>query len=180
MTAAMIATSFHRLSTISGGNLMRERTQQLADDKQYTIAHFVEIARQNRFAENATTSHDSDRCLVCHPERSDEPPFLLYLEVIRESVKVRRPHLDDDLVAAINSDLELLGVSDRVTLEALRRGRPEAIGHWRDFLRDALDTGLGRGRVVGIDRARPARPHAPSDTSSDISVAVFTTTVGKF
>ena len=35
----------------------------------YTVEHFKEIARQNRFAENRSVAHDVGRCLICHPER---------------------------------------------------------------------------------------------------------------
>lgn len=128
---------------------MTDSTRPPAADKAYTIAHFVEIARINRFGENGTIPHDTSRCLICHPERCGDSAFALYLEVIREAVKVRRPRLDESLVAAINSDLALLGESPSVTLGALRAGRSEALSCWRDWHRAALDTGLGLLSVHG-------------------------------
>ena len=109
----------------------------------YTIEHFKEIARQNRFAENRSIAHDGERCLICHPERCPEEPFVFYLEVVAESVKVRRPRLDQDLIEAMNEDLELLGESLRVSRKALLAGDPEALRCWAEWVREALATGLG-------------------------------------
>ncbi len=108
-----------------------------------TVSHFKEIARLNRFAENRSFEHDTRRCLICHPELVPLEPFLVYLEVAAESVKVRRPRLDASLVAEINSDLALLGVPDRVTVESLLAGDVPGTMRWKDWLRDAIATGLG-------------------------------------
>lgn len=108
-----------------------------------TVSHFKEIARRNRFAENRSFEHDTRRCLVCHPELVPLDPFLVYLEVVAESVKVRRPSLDSLLAAEINSDLDLLGIPERVTVESLLSGDAQGTIRWKDWLRDALATGLG-------------------------------------
>jgi hypothetical protein len=108
-----------------------------------TVSHFKEIARLNRFAENRSFEHDTRRCLICHPELVPLEPFLVYLEVAAESAKVRRPRLDVSLVAEINSDLALLGVPDRVTVESLLAGDVPGTMRWKDWLRDAIATGLG-------------------------------------
>lgn len=109
----------------------------------YTIEHFTEIARQNRFAENCSIAHDLERCLICHPERGPMEPFVFYLKVVAESIKVRRPRLDQDLVEAMNGDLELMGQSLRVSKEALLAGESEALRCWSEWVREALATGLG-------------------------------------
>lgn len=109
----------------------------------YTITHFQEIARQNRFAENSLVPHDAERCLICHPERFPRDPFHTYLDVVTQSIKVRRPALDEGLVEQINGDLAMAGESRRVTLEALRAGEPEAVDLWKMWIRDAMATGLG-------------------------------------
>jgi hypothetical protein len=108
----------------------------------YTLRHFQEIARQNRFPENGTIDHDVDRCVICHPELVPSPPFVTYLEVVTQSIKVRRPVLDQALVDDINKDLELVGSPLRVTLEALQNGEEESVPIWKDWLRDAIATGL--------------------------------------
>jgi hypothetical protein len=108
----------------------------------YTVEHFQEVARQNRFAENATVAHDISRCVICHPELLPMDPFATYLEVITPSVKVRRPCLDAALVDAINGDLALLGMQGGVSLESLVAGETRAIACWHDWIRDALATGL--------------------------------------
>jgi hypothetical protein len=110
---------------------------------EYTVAHFKEVARQNRFAENSAVDHDKARCAVCHPELLALEPFETYLEVVAESVKVRRPRLDQDLVGAINSDLALMGLDARVSLELLHSGETEAVERWSEWIREALATGLG-------------------------------------
>jgi hypothetical protein len=119
---------------------MRQDTSSLLP---YTIAHFQEIARRNRFAENNAIEHDSNRCVICHPELLEEDPFSTYLDVVTQSVKVRRPRLDQALVDEINSDLALVGSGSRVTLESLQDGNEEASRIWADWIRDALATGLG-------------------------------------
>ncbi len=115
-----------------------------AADFRYTVEHFKEIARRNRFPENARIEHQRERCLICHPERADRDPFRVYLAVVVESVLVRRPRIDEDLVAAVNSDLELMGYGDerRISLESLEGGDPEALSCLGQWLRNAIDTGL--------------------------------------
>jgi len=108
-----------------------------------TIEHFKEIARQNRFAENAAVEHDRERCAVCHPGLVGLEPFLLYLEIVTQAVKERRPELDRELVEEINRDLDLSGLSFRVTLEELIAGEEEARACWAAWVRDALAAGLG-------------------------------------
>jgi hypothetical protein len=109
----------------------------------YTIEHFKEIARQNRFAENNRVEHEEDRCLICHPESFPGHPFAVYLKVVAESVKVRRPSLDQGLIDEINSDLELMGESDRITRGSLLDGELKALRYWSGWVREALSTGLG-------------------------------------
>ena len=119
----------------------------MTDDQEamltHTVAHFQEIARQNRFAENASIEHDSSRCAVCHPELLPLDAFAVYLDVVTQSVKVRRPFLDQSLVEEINNDLALMGVPTRVSVESLRCGNSDAVRIWNSWLRDALSTGLG-------------------------------------
>lgn len=109
----------------------------------YTIAHFQEIARQNRFAENSSIPHDVDRCVICHPERLPQDPFFTYLDVVTQSIKIRRPALDEGLIGEINGDLAMFGESRRVTLEACKDGEPEAAELWKTWIREAMATGLG-------------------------------------
>ncbi|HAA04400.1 MAG TPA: hypothetical protein DCZ69_11635 [Syntrophobacteraceae bacterium] len=108
----------------------------------YTVAHFQEIARQNRFPENNKIPHDSDHCLICHPELLPMEPFAIYLEVVTQSVKVRRPAWDKQLVDAINSDRELLGLPPDVSLLGLQTNAPADLTALSDWLRDAINTGL--------------------------------------
>jgi hypothetical protein len=108
----------------------------------YTVEHFQDVARQNRFAENASVAHDAVRCVICHPELLPMDPFATYLEVITPSVKVRRPCLDAALVDAINDDLALLGLPAGVSLESLLAEETQAVACWHDWIRDALSTGL--------------------------------------
>jgi hypothetical protein len=117
----------------------------------YTITHFQEVARQNRFPENATVPHDRSRCVICHPELLPQDPFVTYLEVVIQSIKVRRPTWDSDLLDAINGDRELQGLPADITLAALHRGDPKAMTALHDWLRDAVTTGL---ELLGI--------HSPS------------------
>ncbi len=109
----------------------------------YTVLHFQEVARQNRFAENGSIEHDRARCAICHPELLSMDPFEIYLEVATQSVKVRRPRLDDELINEINSDLALLGDSYQLELESLLNKDPQAHECWSQWLKDALSTGLG-------------------------------------
>lgn len=109
----------------------------------YTIEHFKEIARQNRFAENNRVEHQEDRCLICHPELFPDDPFTVYLKVVTEAVKVRRPCLDQGLIDEINGDLELMGESVRITRESLLEGEGTALRYWSGWVREALSTGLG-------------------------------------
>jgi hypothetical protein len=107
-----------------------------------SIEHFQEIARQNRFPENNSVPHDRERCVICHPELLPLDPFVIYLETVTQSVKVRRPKLDEDLVEAITGDLALLGEPSNLSLQALRSGVPQALDELRGWLREALSTGL--------------------------------------
>lgn len=118
-------------------------TSSQLESLQYTVTHFQEIARENRFAENSSVPHDVERCLICHPERFPQDPFNTYLDVVTQSIKVRRPALDEGLVEQINDDLAMAGESRRVTLDALRLGEPEAVDLWKMWIRDAMATGLG-------------------------------------
>jgi hypothetical protein len=114
-----------------------------SDPIQYTIAHFKEIARQNRSAENATIAHDRERCVICRPELAGPDPFAVYLEVMVESILVRRPKLDADLVEQMNSDRQMLGLEGDITVARLMRADPDAVESWVEWTRDALATGLG-------------------------------------
>ncbi len=109
----------------------------------YTISHFKEIARQNRFAENNEIAHDSGRCAICNPGIAGPDPFSVYLEVIVESILVRRPKMDEALVSAINEDRAMAGLAANVTVEHLLGGDPDALNSWTAWVREALDTGLG-------------------------------------
>jgi hypothetical protein len=110
---------------------------------QYTVSHFQEIARQNRFAENSTIEHELSRCVICHPDLIPQAPFLTYLDVVAPSVMVRRPRLDQDLVDAINGDLAMMGEDHRVSIEFLEAGDDRAKQSWTEWIRSALATGLG-------------------------------------
>jgi len=107
-----------------------------------SIEHFREIARQNRFPENGSVPHDTEQCVICHPELLPLDPFVIYLETVTQCVKVRRPRLDEGLVEAITGDLALLGAPSNLSLQALRAGVPQALDDLRGWLRDALSTGL--------------------------------------
>jgi hypothetical protein len=109
----------------------------------YTVSHFKEIARQNRFAENGKIAHDRGRCAVCNPGIVSSEPFSVYLDVIVESVLVRRPKLDEALVAEINSDRKLAGLEADVTTGRLLAGDRDALDSWTAWVRQALATGLG-------------------------------------
>ncbi|MGC8490357.1 MAG: hypothetical protein ACP5SH_01345 [Syntrophobacteraceae bacterium] len=109
----------------------------------YTISHFKEIARQNRSAENADILHDRDLCAICNPDAAGPDPFPVYLEVVVEQVLVRRPILDDALIAELNSDREMAGLEKDVTASRLLGGDPDAMESWVGWVRDALATGLG-------------------------------------
>lgn len=112
------------------------------DDLEYTITHFAEIARQNRFAENSAIEHDGTRCVICHPERLPLEPLAVYLEVITPAIKQRRPKLDQSLVDEINSDLALMGSAERVELTELLAADPSAVALWAQWLRTAIAVGL--------------------------------------
>ncbi len=109
----------------------------------YTISHFKEIARQNRFAENGKIAHDRGRCAVCNPEIVGQDPFSVYLEVIAESVLVRRPELNAALAAEINRDREMEGLEPNLTPRSLLNGDGDALDSWSAWVFDALATGLG-------------------------------------
>ncbi len=120
------------------------RGQDSDDSIQYTIEHFQEIARQNRFAENATLAHDRDRCAVCNAALAGPEPFVVYLEVTVASVLVRRPGLDEALVAQINSDMEMAGMAGDITIARLLSDEDQdALRSWAAWVREALATGLG-------------------------------------
>ena len=110
---------------------------------EYTFSHFKEVARQNLMAENAGISHDRERCAVCNAGLAGPDPFPVYLGVITEAVLVRRPKLDEALVAAMNSDRELEGLDGDITVARLLSGDEDALGSWVQWARDALATGLG-------------------------------------
>ncbi len=109
----------------------------------YTVAHFKEIARQNRSAENAEIPHDRDLCAICNAEVAGPDPFAVYLEVVVEQILVRRPELDDALIAELNSDREMAGLKKDVTASRLLGGDRDAMESWGGWVRDALATGLG-------------------------------------
>ncbi len=110
--------------------------------REFTIRHFQEIARANRFAENATIPHDTARCLVCHPEQEDMDPFMIYVDVIARCIPVRRPQVDAELVAAIREDLQWSGEPVDISLDDLRAQKPSALKAFRLWVRNALETGL--------------------------------------
>ena len=109
----------------------------------YTVAHFQDIARQNRFPENSDIPHDRDRCTVCHPERISLDPFLVYLEVITQSIKARRPQLNEELIRTINAGLEAAGETRRIAMASVLAGEPEGVAAWAQWAREAVATGLG-------------------------------------
>lgn len=114
-----------------------------ADSLDYTASHFMEVARQNRFAENASVPHDISKCLVCNPALAGEDPFPAYLEVIARSVLVRRPKLDEGLVAEMNGDRKMTGLDANLTVGKLLEGGPEELESWAAWVREALAAGLG-------------------------------------
>ncbi len=114
-----------------------------SDPLRYTISHFKELARQNLFAENGKIAHDSGRCAICNPGIAGLDPFSVYLEVIVESVVVRRPRLDEALVSEINGDRAMAGLKTNVTVRRLIEGDPDALDSWVAWVREALATGLG-------------------------------------
>lgn len=118
---------------------MTQHAQTLRED---TIRHFQEIARANRFAENAAIPHDTARCLVCHPEKDGGDPFMIYVDIIARCIPVRRPRLDAALAAAIREDLQWSGQPVEVTLEELKARKPQAMESFRLWVRNALETGL--------------------------------------
>lgn len=110
---------------------------------EYTVSHFKEIARQNRFAENSAVEHDAGRCVICRAGLLPQDPFLTYLHVVVPSILARRPRLDQDLVEAINEDLAMEGEGYRVSLRSLEAGEGRAVKAWKAWIRSALATGLG-------------------------------------
>ena len=121
---------------------MTAMTREEAAIFEETVAHFEGIARANRFPENADIPHDVFRCAVCHPELIPLDPFAVYLEVAARSIVTRRPALDDTLVAVLNEDLALAGSAARVTREALLESDEDALGVWRTWIFEALQTAL--------------------------------------
>lgn len=127
------------------------------DSIQYTISHFKEIARQNLMAENANISHDRDRCAICTPGVAGPDPFPVYLEVIVTSILVRRPRLDEGLIAELNSDREMAGLEKDITAARLLGGDKDGLETWGAWVRDALATGLALLSV-----------HSPSSLDFDL------------
>jgi hypothetical protein len=113
------------------------------DALSYTISHFKEIARQNLFAENGRIGHDHGRCAVCNPGIAGSDPFSTYLQIIAESILVRRPGLDEALVAEINADRAMIGFKADATVDRLLQGDPDMLGSWIAWVREALAAGLG-------------------------------------
>ena len=106
------------------------QSQTNDDPIRYTISHFKEIARQNLSAENASISHDRDRCAICNRGVAGQDPFATYLEVVVEQILVRRPRLDEALVAEMNSDRELVGLEKDITAARLLGGDKDAMEFW--------------------------------------------------
>jgi hypothetical protein len=142
-----------QVAVAGGGNMKPWRRWALKEVKQMmpgewsllvdTIDHFKEIARQNRFAENSSFDHETHRCLICHPQSFPVDPFVIYLKVVTEAIKVRRPRLDEGLIEEINSDIEFLGEPGRISRESLLADDPQALRFWSGWVREALATGLG-------------------------------------
>lgn len=107
-----------------------------------TLRHFQKIAEENRFAENAAFPHNTECCLVCHPERAGGDPFQTYLDIVAHCIPIRRPRLDADLIAAIREDLLWAGQTVTVTLEDLQSRQALALQAFRLWVRNALETGL--------------------------------------
>jgi hypothetical protein len=113
------------------------------DPLRYTISHFKGIARRNLFAENNKIAHDAGRCAVCNPGITDRDSFSVYIEVIAESILVRRPRLDEALVAEINADRAMAGIKPNVTVRHLLEGDRDMLDSWAAWVREALAAGLG-------------------------------------
>lgn len=107
-----------------------------------TLRHFQKLAKENRFAENATFPHNTAWCLVCHPEQAGGDPFQLYVNIVAHCIPMRRPRLHADLIAAIREDLLWAGQNVPVTLEDLRSRKATALQAFRLWVRNALETGL--------------------------------------
>jgi hypothetical protein len=122
-------------------DLSRSETRE--DSLPYTVSHFKEIARQNLFAENSKIPHDVRRCAVCNPDIAGRDPFSVYLEVIVESVLVRRPRLDEALVDEINGDRAMAGLKMNLTVMSLLSEDMDSLDSWAAWVRDALAAGLG-------------------------------------
>ncbi len=108
----------------------------------YTVSHFKDLARKNLFAENSKIPHDSERCAVCNPGIGGPDPFAVYLEVVVESVLVRRPRMDEALASEINGDRAMAGQTTNVTVGQLLGGISDALDSWVAWVREALATGL--------------------------------------
>ncbi len=109
----------------------------------YTVAHFQELARTNRYPENNLVEHDRGRCVICRPDIVPMDPFVVYLAVVTESVKARRPSVDESFVELLNNDLALMGETASITAEGLLEGDEAAVSFWREWVRDSIATGLG-------------------------------------
>jgi hypothetical protein len=137
------------------------RSTSRGDALLYTVSHFKEIARKNLFAENGKIAHDTGRCAVCNPGIAGLDPFSVYLDVIVESVLVRRPRLDEALVSEINGDRAMAGLETNLTVMRLLEGSPDALDSWAAWVREALAAGLG---LLSI--------HSPSSLDFDLDEQV--------
>ncbi len=124
-----------------GGTGLNMQSQDKA--LRYTISHFKEIARRNLFAENAKIPHDNSNCAICNPGIIGEEAFPVYLEVIVSSILVRRPQLDETLVAEVNRDRAMAGLPADLTVKRFLTGDRIALDSWIAWVREALSTGLG-------------------------------------
>jgi hypothetical protein len=137
------------------------RSTDRSDPLAYTISHFKKIARQNLFAENRGIAHDQGRCAICSHDIAGRDAFPVYLEVIVESVLVRRPRLDEALVSEINGDRAMAGLETNLTVMRLLEGSPDALDSWAAWVREALAAGLG---LLSI--------HSPSSLDFDLDEQV--------
>ena len=114
----------------------------MSDNVVYTFAHFQKIAEENRFPENASIPHDSDRCLICHPEKIPGDVQCFCVDLIVACILKRRPRLDHSLVDAINEELQMIGEEANVVLDDLQSEKPEAVEAWRKWAWESINTGL--------------------------------------
>ncbi|SFM93352.1 hypothetical protein [Thermodesulforhabdus norvegica] len=114
----------------------------MSDAVEYTFAHFERIAEENRFPENASIEHDSNMCLICHPENIPGDSFKFCLDLIVSCILKRRPRIDESLIEAVNEEMEMLGEDYRITLQELLNEEPEAVKAWQMWARSSINTGL--------------------------------------